>query len=107
MMNRHVEWHTVGRHRVSFDVRTDRSRFVVLGPAASADVSRWRPQREPIARGMIEGNGYMDGAGEPICILDVGHSDLLPTSVTAQMLEHWKAMVDRLIAATEPGASHG
>ena len=100
------EWHSIGQHRARFEVRTDHSRFVVMGPVCSIELSRWRPQREPIARGVIDGNGYASGLGEPIVMLDA-RSDQLPSSVTAELLEQWKAMVDRVVALDRSAAGVG
>ena len=100
------EWHSIGQHRARFEVRTDHSRFVVMGPVCSIELSRWRPQREPIARGVIDGNGYASGQGEPIVMLDA-RSDQLPSSVTAELLEQWKAMVDRVVALDRSAAGAG
>ena len=100
------EWHSIGQHRARFEVRTDHRRFVVMGPVCSIELSRWRPQREPIARGVIDGNGYASGLGEPIVMLDA-RSDQLPSSVTAELLEQWKAMVDRVLALDRSAAGAG
>jgi len=100
------EWHSVGRHRVRFEQRTDQSRFVVMGPVCSVELTRWRPQREPIARGVIDGNGYASGLGQPMCLLDA-RSDQLPSSVTVELLEQWKAMVDRVVALDRSAAGSG
>lgn len=96
-----VEWHSVGQHRVSFDRRLDSSRFVVMEPAPPREIARWRPARQAIATGLIDGNGYADGLGEPIVVIDPQHSDVLPASVTTELIEAWKAMVDRALCELE------
>lgn len=94
-----VEWHTVEGYRVSFDRRTDASRFIVMGHLTERHLRQFRAAREPIAKGLIEGNGYVHGTGEPLLILDHPYSDELPLAIQVGMLEAWKRMADRLHAA--------
>jgi hypothetical protein len=96
-----VEWHSVGQHRVGFDRRLDSSRFVVMEPAPPRELARWRPKPQAIATGLIDGNGYADGRGEPFLVVDPQHSDVLPATITTELIEVWKAMVDRALREME------
>jgi hypothetical protein len=77
-----VEWHTIGEYRVSFDVRADASRFIILGPPKDR-----RPNL--IGKGLID-----DTTG---ALFDEPHE--VPAEVLHQMLSYWRAMVERLRAA--------
>lgn len=91
-----VEWHTIEGHRVSFDRRRDASRFLILSPMPERHLWRFRGSaRVALAKGLIEGNGYAQGMGEPYVSLDQPGS-AAPFVVLVGMLEAWKRMVSRI-----------
>jgi hypothetical protein len=85
-----VEWHTVGPYRVSFDVRPDASRFIVL---LSWAPGTWLALSERvIARGLIEGNfAHPNG---PYLIFDDAVD--LESGTEQEILRLWTAMRDQL-----------
>ncbi|HEV7717195.1 MAG TPA: hypothetical protein VGO53_16475 [Steroidobacteraceae bacterium] len=96
-----VEWHTIEGHRVSFDRRRDASRFLIMAPLSERHLRRFRPvHREALAYGLIEGNGYANGMGEPFVSLDQPAATV-PFEVLVGMLDAWKRMVSRLGAGRE------
>lgn len=96
-----VEWHTIEGHRVSFDRRTDASRFIVMRPtpvpgSPPLPMRMGRPIRQALATGLIEGNGYVHGTGEPFVVLDRPHSDDVALAVQVGMIDAWKRMAEQL-----------
>jgi hypothetical protein len=86
-----VEWHNVGPYKVSFDVREDASRFIVI--ALRPEVS-WRVVRTHlVAQGLIDGSGWH---GEPYLLFDRAPQADLGTDVQSEILRLWSAMRDRL-----------
>jgi hypothetical protein len=77
-----VEWHSVGELRVSFDRRTDASRFIIV---RDADTGR-----------ELVGKGLIDGALGPKIVRDVIPSDLAVLEAALKMLELWEQMQVRL-----------
>lgn len=82
-----VEWHTVGPYRVSFDVRSDASRFIVV----AIDGREWEAKPILVAEGLIEGAGL-----HPYLLFDSDQQACLQDSVKAEILRLWLAMRDRL-----------
>ena len=80
-----TEWHMIDECRVSFDVRADASRFIIV---------RETP-RELLAKGLIEGSSVL-GGGPHIRWDDGLPKDLRLYSIGLQMLTLWEQMAARL-----------
>lgn len=87
-----VEWFTVGGLRIGIEVSPDGARWRVMSPPSERHLQRFRPAREPLAAGWVEGNGYP--WGEPYLTQDEPRRDL-PIAVVAGIVERYKRIVRR------------
>lgn len=77
-----VEWHTVDGYRLSFDVREDASRFIVLRGSGTHAVV--------FGKGLIDRHAVLWDA----CTLGFGERH----SIERELVHRWSAMVGRLRA---------
>src|SRR5262245_5226462 len=86
-----VEWHEILGYRVSFDVRPDASRFIIVrGGGGESD------KPELVAQGLIDTSGT---DGKPNAHFDSQPpAPLEITAVAFEMCRHWAAMRERLRA---------